>query len=175
MGTNEVRQTHLEVLNSITITSLGAEIDPGANSIFGWSIYASNNTNNIISTVFSQTGISFTDIGLSTYDTVVSIDLSPGFYLFELHNSVDPSSMARYNEGNQGLPFLTSDSNFRVLNGCGSGSGVGSVACANTILPAFTVSTTTTTTVPEPSILFLMLAGGIVGIGFTRKRREPRR
>ncbi|MGE0485253.1 MAG: hypothetical protein AB7Q81_14020 [Gammaproteobacteria bacterium] len=153
----EGRQTLLEVLNPVHITQLGATIDPASSTqAFDWRIYASTAGAAVGAAVFTQAGNTFTDVGLATYDTDVAVSLDPGYYLLELFvASAGNVTMARYNESGQGLPRVTSDANFRVLNGYSTPNNIaGLEALGNsTILPAFSVTTGAPVPLPAPALL----------------------
>ena len=77
----------------------------------------------------------------------MSLAVPTGFYILELAVIDQFLSMRGLNETNQGVPFVTTDGNFRVLDG-GANENF-----ANTLLPAFSVSTTV---VPLPAALPLL-------------------
>lgn len=146
MGVTETRQTHFEALNNVTLTQLGAEIDPGRdNEDVRWTIYNSDSGKTFGTQVFSQIFDLGTDVGLTTYDSGLSVSLSAGFYILEMQALGGPTiMMERYNEADQGLPFVTSDGNFRVTDGAGN------FTFSNSILPAFSLSTDSVVAVPAP-------------------------
>lgn len=160
MGVTETRQTHFEALNNVTLTQLGAEIDPGRdNENVRWTIYNSDSGKTFGTQVFSQIFDLGTDVGLTTYDSGVNLSLSAGFYILEMQAQGGPTiMMERYNEADQGLPFVTSDGNFRVTDGAGN------FTFTNTILPAFSLSTDSVIAVPAPAAapLFAALFGALV-------------
>lgn len=166
----EGRQTLFEVLNPVHITQLGATIDPASDTqAFDWRIYASTAGAAVGTAVFTQTGNTFTDIGLATYDTAVAVSLDPGYYILELFvASAGNVTMARYNEAGQGLPRVTSDGNFRVLNGYSTPNNIAGLEAlgGSTILPAFSVTTGTPVPLPAP-VLLIPAAFAILG----RRRR----
>lgn len=160
MNTGEKRQTLVEVLSPIYILQLGAQIDPVGNENITWSVYQSDGFGSFVGSVlFSQT-YNFTDIGASTYNVPVKVTLNPGFFIFEMQNQFDGTRMIRYNERNEFFPFFV-DGTIKVFNGGANNF------FANTILPAFSV----TTAVPIPAALPLM-AGTFALFGFAGWRRK---
>ena len=165
---DEGRQMLFQVLNAVTINELGAEIDPAdSTQTLDWRIYNSDNAATIGSLHFSMLGTIFNDVGMSIYDVSVNVDLSPGFYLLELHNASNQTlNMQRYNESQQGgLPRLSADGNFSSIDGFrtvgGSANDLGSLE-ANLILPAFSV-TVASLAVPLPGAIVL-LASALLGL-----------
>lgn len=160
MNTGERRQTFVEVLGTTQIIQFGAQIDPVGNENITWSVYQSDGFGSFGGSVlFSQT-YNFTDIGASTYNVAVKVDLNPGFFIFEMQNQFDGTRMIRYNERNQVLPFVAGGT-IKVFNG-GANNFL-----TNRILPAFSV----TTVVPVPAALPLM-AGTFGLLGFAGWRRK---
>lgn len=175
---NEGRQTLIEVLNPLLITQLGAEIDPlNSNVLFDWRVYNSDGFGSVGSVVTALKDITFSDIGMSVYDTSVSFVLSSGFYLLELYAQEPETSnstlMARYNEFNQGLSFITTDLNFRVIDGASTESASaltkGTVILSNIILPSFSI-TATAIRVPSPTT-FSILILGLAVVGWSRRKK----
>ena len=166
------RLTFLEVLASVTIQALGVEVDPLATSTdITWRIFNASNVG-VLGSLVSETKSSFADIGPSVYDTSIGTSLTTGFYLFEF--DTDSSVIhQRYNENQQGLPFVSTDGNFRVIDGAQRSDGQ-QLNLSNSILPAFSVTTGggPVATVPLPAALPLMAGGlGIMGLfGWRRKR-----
>ena len=154
MGVTETRQTHFEALNNVMLTQLGAEIDPGQdNENVRWTIYSSDSGKTFGTQVFSQIFNLGTDVGLTTYDSGLNLSLSAGFYILEMQAQGGPTiMMERYNEAAQGLPFVTSDGNFRVTDGAGN------FVFSNSILPAFSLSTDSVVAVPAPAAAPLVAA-----------------
>lgn len=153
MFANETRETHFLLKKDITLTKIGAKIDPlSSSSQFRWRIFESTNTASFGTAIFDQT-VSYIDTGLNTYDTSLTIKLDANnFYILSLQAvGVNGNTMSRADEINQSLPLTTADGNFEILDG-----GANNNFFSNGILPTFSVSTTT---IPEPSsILFLGLS-----------------
>jgi hypothetical protein len=162
MNPDETRETIFQVLNSVTLTLIGAEIDPASSSAqFRWRIFNSDSSFVFGSSIFDTT-LTYTDVGMATYNTALSVALTSGnFYILSLQTVGGSAGMQRYNDTAQGLPFVTSDGNFSVRDGR-SGGGEG-----NTVLPAFSVSTGQAA-VPEPASLAL-LAAGLAVLGWWRR------
>ena len=176
MNSPEARQTLLEVLNPVTITGVGAEIDPSSSgNLFEWRLYSASSTSgsgdSLGGALFASTGVSFTDVGLQVYDHAVSWSVAPGFYVLELFSLANNGSvpMRTYSESGQGLPFTTTDGNFNVLDGFANGSMQGSLQ-GNSILPAFSVAVGSAQPAPEPASL-LLLGAGLLGFGSLRRAR----
>ena len=74
-----------QALNNVTLTQLGAEIDPGQdNENVRWTIYRSDPGKTFGTQVFSQIFNLGTDVGLTTYDSGLNLSLSVGFYILEM-------------------------------------------------------------------------------------------
>ncbi len=178
------RWTYFEVLNDVTITELGAVLDPNiSGDEFIWEIFSTESDAQpgpggaLITSVFDTT-FSVTDIGLATYDTAVSVSLTEGFYalsstfldgfgFFGIANNV----LASY-------PDPTIDGNFRVWSGALSDLPVLSPSAGNsTALPQFSVNIEgfvpppPVTGIPEPTTLALFVTG-LAGLGFMMRRRR---
>lgn len=153
------RQTLFEVVNPVTLTELGAYIDPASSSqAFDWRIYASTAVGAVGAAVFEQLGNSFIDNGFGTYDTAVSVTLDPGYYLLELYIAAGGSvTMRRFDDSQQGgYPLTTTDGNFRVIDGYATLNNplfVPGVVSANGVLPAFSVTAAAPVPLPAPVIL----------------------
>jgi len=158
------RETLFQALNNVTLTQFGALMDPNSSSTqFRWRIFDSDASFTFGSSISDQT-VSFTDVGLTTYDTVVNASLVSGnYYILSLQPIDGTAIMSRFNEEDQGLPFTTTDANFNVVDGAANGFAL------NTILPSFSVSTSA---IPEPSTM-LLLGSGLAGLGFMRRRKKP--
>ncbi len=160
----ERRQTHFEVLNNVTLTELGALIDPSVdNQNIRWRVIQSDSAAAFGTELFSQE-TTLGDLGFQTYDLSLNLALATGFYILELAAIDQFLSMRGLNETNQGVPFVTTDGNFRVLDG-GANENF-----ANVLLPAFSVSTTA---VPLPAALPL-LGTGLAAFGLLGWRRKRR-
>ena len=176
MGSNEQRVTLFKTLSPVTLTQLGAEIDPVSSSaFFSWQILNSDATATLGSEVFDSGSFSLSDVGMATYNTSVNVSLNTNsYYLLRLTPALGGTRMQRYNEVNQGIPFTTTDSNFSVVNGYHSFSS--GDPQGNTILPSFSVSTTVSENpplIPEPTTGVLALMGLLILSchGWRRRRR----
>ena len=159
MNSNSTRETLFQALNNVTLTQFGALIDPNSSSTqFRWRIFNSDASFTFEEVISDQT-VSFTDVGLTTYDTVVNTSLvSSNYYILSLQPIDDIALMSRFNEADQGLPFITADGNFSVIDGAANGFA------GNTILPSFSVDTDV---IPEPSTMFLLVTS-LAGLGLLR-------
>ncbi len=166
MGSVETRETIIDVNSAVTLTELGAEIDPNGDISFRWNIWTSNLSAAEISNVFT-TDFSVTDVGMAVYDTSVNVSLAVGRYIIQLENlGISGSRMARYNEFNQDLPFDVDGGAITVLNGSANNSA------NNTILPAISISTgPVTPPIPLPASS-LLLGAGIFAFGAMRRFRK---
>jgi hypothetical protein len=161
MGNTETRETVFDVNSAITLSALGAEIDPTGDISFRWNIFTSDAGATEISQVFT-TDFSVTDIGMSVYDTSVNIALGIGTYILQLENLGTSSVMQRYNEAAETLPFDIASGAITVRDGSANTS-------VNSILPAFSISVgDTPPVVPLPASAWLLL-GGLAGM---RRLRE---
>lgn len=162
ISSNQTRATLFQALNNVTLTQVGALIDPSTPlAQFRWQIFNSAD-DFTFGTVISDQTVFFTDVGLATYDTEVNAHLTAGNYYILWLQAVDNSAMmSRFNEEDQGLPFTTTDGNFIVRDGASQNGP------ANTILPSFSVAAS----VPEPSAMFLLVAG-LAGFAFMRRRKR---
>jgi len=160
MGVTKTRQTDFDALNIVTLTQLGAEIDPGwDNENVRWTIYYSDSGKTFGTQVFSQIFDLGTNVGLTINDSGLSVSLSAGFYILEMQALGGPTiMMERYNEADQGLAFVTSDGNFRVTDGAGN------FTFTNAILPAFSLSRDSVIAGPAGATapLFAALFGALV-------------
>lgn len=166
MGSSESRETLFEVLNDVTLTQLGALIDPSVDNQFvRWSIFNSDINFTFGSQLFTQVTDLGNDFGMSIYDLSVNQMLSTGFYILSLETLGLNLAMERFNENAQNLSFVTSDSNFRIIDGAAN-NGAG-----NSILPSFSVTTGSLRSVPEPSTLaiFALSIVGLVSRKFKKK------
>lgn len=165
MQSNETRETLFQVLNSVVLTQVGAEINPASSSAqFRWRIFDSDSSFTFGSSILDTTA-TYADIGMATYNTSVNVPLTGGdYYILSLQTVAVSAVMQRYEEWQQGLPLLTSDANFSVIDGQAAGGG-------NSILPAFSVTAGEgEAAIPEPGSLALVIAGVAV-LGCWRRRR----
>lgn len=161
----ETRATLIQVLNPVEITAIGVDIDPDGRSEFAWRIYNADsdtgasavlpNPVDLGTAFFEETGIFFDDLGFQVYDHTVSVALGTGYYMLELFIKDPGTWMRSYSETAVTLPLITTDGNFRVINGLGHPSTPGLVQDLFG-LPAFSV---TTASVSEPNSALLLAAG----------------
>jgi len=190
MGEGEGRWTYFELLNDVTITQLGAVLDPDtSNDIFEWEIYSTEDdvpdspsepVGALIASVFDTT-MSVTDIGLATYDTNVSVPLTEGFYAlsFVKFLSGDSFKLGTTTNNTANYPNPTIDSNFRVWDGASSTGADPPQAGNNLLLPQFSVNIEGFTppsngipdppSIPEPATI-LLLSIGLIGLAGIRRK-----
>ena len=163
------REIFFQAVNGVTLTELGVLLDPASSTTnYSWRIYQSDLTRTF-GTQILNTSVAFVDAGLGTYDTSVSVGLvAGGYYILQLLTPV-ATNMGFPLESAQGLPFLTTDSNFTVLDGGANGQVVQN-GWLNGILPPFSVSTRAPVSVPEPGTLALLCLG-LAGLGFNWRRK----
>lgn len=168
MQNKETRETLFEAINNVTLDGVGVEMTLPTSTSFEWRIFNSNSGGAFGSEIYG-TSTDFGGSGSAIYSTTLtsSVALTGGnYYILQLKNvSGSAQIMQRYDEGNQGLPFTTTDSNFSVLNGGASG------VFANSILPSFSV-TTTTATVPEPSTVLFLSLGSLGVVAYLSKKKQ---
>ena len=127
----ETRDTLFQTLTAVTLTALGAEIDPvSSSSLFTWQIFNANASNPsgsgpFGSKVFDSGAISFLDGGLATYDLNVNVSLASSCVLCLAAGDAFGTGMRRYDEsGDPPAPFITTDGKFSVLDGGAGPNGI---------------------------------------------------
>jgi len=161
------RSTYLEVLNPVSVSALGAEINPSSSSEqFLWEVFESDEFKTLGTNYYSL-GVSFTDVGMGIYDTATSgLMLSEGYYILSLKgDGAEMPSNADYNH--TPFPFTTSDGNFLVIDAAaGLGELPSSLAWGNVLVPSFSISASV---VPIPAAVYLF-ASGLGLLGWMRRK-----
>ena len=158
------RSSYFEVLSPVDLTQIGIRMNPVASTdVFTFQVFESDAVKSI-GTELLATSTSFTDVDLADYDINVNLSLDPGFYFLVITPPVI-TPVVFYDERNGGLPFISSDGNFRVVDG----DTFPLIFQQNVFLPAFSVATALS--VPEPSSVALLTAA-LLGLGLARRKRS---
>jgi hypothetical protein len=135
----ETRETYFEVLRPVHFGFFGADIDPlEPAQQFRWRVFASNAAK-AFGPLLYERPFWLTDEGERAYDIEVDLSLPTGFFILQFVTDGNDAGtvMDKYTDGGA---FVTTDGNFRVIDGGLNGPRVGSFG--NSILPAFSVALT---------------------------------
>ncbi|MEM6371666.1 MAG: VPLPA-CTERM sorting domain-containing protein [Pseudomonadota bacterium] len=165
MSSNETRETIFDVNFEVTLTELGAHINPFDDATYRWNIFTSNASASEISQVFT-TDFFAARGALSIVDTAVNVTLGVGTYILQLEALGTGAFMQRYNERNVNLPFDIADGAITVIDGSANNNA------GNIILPAFSITLGDPTPIPLPASGVLLLAGIAGMAGLRRSRRK---
>lgn len=164
MQPGETRETYFQALFDVTLTQLGALIDPASSSTsYSWRLYESDGSKNFGSQLLN-TSAQFTDAGLDTYDTAVNVSLMAGsYYILQL---LAPSATTM-GVSTLAAPFTAGD--FLVIDGGANGPPN---SFDNQFLPTFSVASRRTNApgiIPEPASLALLVSGLACLLAFRRQ------
>jgi hypothetical protein len=162
------RETRFEALLDVTLTEVAADlsipVSPASKGRF--EIFNSNSIGAFGSEVFDSGPLSFSPSSLiTTYGVGTSVSLSAGaFYILAFSVVEGAIAITGRAESTQGLPFVTPEGYFRVIDGMRLGG-------SSSFLPAFSVAAST---VPEPASMTLLMLG-VVGTAMRKWRQRQDR
>lgn len=181
-GPGEGRWTFFELLNDVTITQVGAVLEPTSSAVpVHWGLFSTNSAGDFASfSLVYETTDTYDLLGLQEYDTDFLVSLTAGFYTLGLTTPNAGLMLDTSNNILSSYPNPTIDGNFRVLGGASSHLDSGTVPLNgnNLLLPKFRVNIQgfdppdpDPNVIPEPSslIVWSLILVTFGGVGWWRR------